>query len=133
MPPDALTAHAVSHPSVLLQVYGAEKALPYVVPSPNVRIECPLALVDRVLDNRPPEAREAAHAFANFLFTPEAQVQCKNGPLFVGRAGACAGGACGRLPEAASASGWLSLPYLKGLMGRGMAEAPSAVELRYPA
>lgn len=57
------------------QVYGADKALPYVVPSPNVRIECPLALVDKVLDSRPAAAREAAHAFANFLFTPEAQVR----------------------------------------------------------
>jgi sulfate transport system substrate-binding protein len=55
-------------------VYGPEKALPYVVPSPNVRIECPLALVDRVLDARPAAAREAAHAFGKFLFTPEAQV-----------------------------------------------------------
>lgn len=27
------------------QVYGDDKALPYVVPSPNVRISCPLALV----------------------------------------------------------------------------------------
>lgn len=59
---------------VLLQVYGEDKALPYVVPSPNVRIECPLALVDKVLDNRPAAAREAANAFANFLFTSEAQV-----------------------------------------------------------
>jgi hypothetical protein len=59
---------------ICVQVYGADKALPYVVPSPNVRIECPLALVDKVLDNRPAEAREAAHAFANFLFTSEAQV-----------------------------------------------------------
>ncbi|KAF8058434.1 sbpA [Scenedesmus sp. PABB004] len=57
------------------QVYGAGKALPYVVPSPNVRIECPLALVDRVLDGRPPAARAAAHDFARFLFTPEAQVE----------------------------------------------------------
>jgi ABC-type sulfate transport system substrate-binding protein len=57
-----------------MQVYGPEKGLPYVVPSPNVRIECPLALVDRVLDSRPAAAREAAHAFGKFLFTPEAQV-----------------------------------------------------------
>lgn len=57
------------------QVYGQDKALPYVVPSPNVRIECPLALVDKVLDNRPAAALEAATAFCNFLFTPEAQVE----------------------------------------------------------
>jgi sulfate transport system substrate-binding protein len=60
---------------VVLQVYGEDKALPYVVPSPNVRIECPLAPVDKVLDNRPAAAREAANAFANFLFTSEAQVR----------------------------------------------------------
>ncbi|WIA37764.1 hypothetical protein OEZ86_014637 [Tetradesmus obliquus] len=57
------------------QVYGPEKALPYVVPSPNVRIECPMALVDKVLDARPAAAREAAHAFGKFCFTPEAQVE----------------------------------------------------------
>jgi sulfate transport system substrate-binding protein len=59
---------------LLLQVYGPDKALPYVVPSPNVRIECPLALVDKVLENRPAAARDAANAFANFLFTSQAQV-----------------------------------------------------------
>lgn len=48
--------------------------MPYVVPTPNVRIECPLALVDKVLDSRPPAAREAAHEFAKFLFTSNAQV-----------------------------------------------------------
>lgn len=70
--------NSCNHPAVwhvVLQVYGEEKALPYVVPSPNVRIECPLALVDKVLDNRPAAAREAANAFANFLFTSEAQVR----------------------------------------------------------
>jgi sulfate/thiosulfate transport system substrate-binding protein len=61
--------------SLLFKVYGTSKALPYVVPSPNIRIECPLALVDRVLESRPPEARAAADAFARFLFTPEAQVE----------------------------------------------------------
>lgn len=57
------------------QVYGAEKSLPYVVPSPNVRIECPLALVDKVLDNRPAAARQAARGFGQFLFSSEAQVR----------------------------------------------------------
>ena len=56
-------------------VVGAAKALPYVVPSPNVRIECPLALVDGVLDKRPASARDAADAFARFLFTPGAQAE----------------------------------------------------------
>jgi hypothetical protein len=57
-----------------------------VVPSPNVRIECPLALVDKVLDGRPPVAREAAHAFANFLFTSEAQVMAERVRVCVRRA-----------------------------------------------
>lgn len=67
-----LSGSCLGHP--LLQVYGPDKSLPYVVPSPNVRIECPLALVDKVLENRPASAREAANAFANFLFTSPAQV-----------------------------------------------------------
>ncbi|KAI8471299.1 MAG: hypothetical protein J3K34DRAFT_417739 [Monoraphidium minutum] len=57
------------------QVYGSDKALPYVVPSPNVRIACPLALVDKVLDAKEPAARDAAHHFAQFCFTPRAQVE----------------------------------------------------------
>ncbi|KIY99437.1 Sulfate-binding protein Flags: Precursor [Monoraphidium neglectum] len=57
------------------EVYGKQKALPYVVPSPNVRIACPLALVDKVLDSKPAAARQAAHQFANFCFTPRAQVE----------------------------------------------------------
>lgn len=62
-------------PRSCAQVYGEDKALQYVVPSPNVRIECPLAPVDKVLENRPAAAREAATAFCNFLFTTEAQVR----------------------------------------------------------
>ena len=33
------------HHHLYTQVYGADKALPYTAPSPNVRIACPLALV----------------------------------------------------------------------------------------
>ncbi|PNW81708.1 hypothetical protein CHLRE_06g257000v5 [Chlamydomonas reinhardtii] len=54
------------------EVYG-DKALPYLVPSYNIRIECPLALVDKVVDARGPEVREAASEFCRFLFTPAAQ------------------------------------------------------------
>jgi sulfate transport system substrate-binding protein len=56
-------------------VVGEDKALPYLVPSPNVRIECPLALVDGVLEKKPRAARDAADAFARFLFSPEAQAE----------------------------------------------------------
>jgi hypothetical protein len=46
-------AHMATHTFALVrpphkpraQVYGGDKALPYAVPSPNVRISCPLALV----------------------------------------------------------------------------------------
>lgn len=54
------------------EVYG-DKALPYLVPSYNIRIECPLALVDKVVDSRGPEVREAASEFCRFLFTAPAQ------------------------------------------------------------
>jgi sulfate transport system substrate-binding protein len=57
------------------QVYGEDKALPYVVPSPNVRIECPLALVEKVLEMKSAAAQRAADEFARFLFTSEAQVE----------------------------------------------------------
>ncbi|KAJ9512672.1 hypothetical protein QJQ45_018824 [Haematococcus lacustris] len=53
-------------------VYG-DKALPYVVPGCNVRIECPIALVDAVVDKRPPAVRKAADEFVQFLFTTPAQ------------------------------------------------------------
>lgn len=54
------------------EVYG-DKALPYIVPKHNVKIECPLALVDKVLESKSPAARKAADDFARFLFTKEAQ------------------------------------------------------------
>lgn len=54
------------------EVYG-DKALPYLVPSYNIRIECPLALVDRVVENRGPEVHKAATTFCSFLFTAAAQ------------------------------------------------------------
>ncbi|KAG2486189.1 hypothetical protein HYH03_015151 [Edaphochlamys debaryana] len=54
------------------EVYG-DKALPYLVPNYNIRIECPLALVDKVVDARGPEVRRAAADFCRFLFTAPAQ------------------------------------------------------------
>ncbi|CAD7703011.1 unnamed protein product [Ostreobium quekettii] len=55
------------------QMVGEEDALPYSAPTYNIRIEAPVAIVDRNINLRPPEVREAAEAFVNFLFTPEAQ------------------------------------------------------------
>ncbi|EFJ41961.1 hypothetical protein VOLCADRAFT_40475, partial [Volvox carteri f. nagariensis] len=54
------------------EVYG-DKALPYLVPSYNIRIECPLALVDKVVEGRGPQVQKAATTFCRFLFTPAAQ------------------------------------------------------------
>ncbi|GLC34200.1 hypothetical protein PLESTM_000168800 [Pleodorina starrii] len=54
------------------EVYG-DKALPYLVPSYNIRIECPLALVDKVVESRGPEVQKAATTFCRFLFTAAAQ------------------------------------------------------------
>lgn len=54
-------------------MYGEDKALPYVVPSPNVRIQCPLALVTKVIETKSPVAQQAADDFARFLFTAHAQ------------------------------------------------------------
>ena len=51
----------------------ASQVLPYVVPPNNVAVENPVAVVDRVVDERPPEVREAAEAFVRFLYTDEAQ------------------------------------------------------------
>ncbi|KXZ50057.1 hypothetical protein GPECTOR_18g37 [Gonium pectorale] len=56
------------------EVYG-DKALPYLVPSYNIRIECPLALVDKVVQARGPDVQKAAEAFCSFLFTAPAQVE----------------------------------------------------------
>ena len=56
-----------------------ETPLPYVVPADNIRVTLPIALVTANLDRFPPHsrdaAREAAQAFLEFLFTPEAQAE----------------------------------------------------------
>jgi sulfate transport system substrate-binding protein len=44
---------------------------PYVVPSVNISIDMPLAIVDRNVDRR--GTRRVAEAFARFLYTPAAQ------------------------------------------------------------
>jgi sulfate transport system substrate-binding protein len=43
----------------------------YVIPSTNISIENPVAVVDQVVDKR--GTRQVAEAFAKFLFTPQAQ------------------------------------------------------------
>ncbi|MEM9770092.1 MAG: sulfate ABC transporter substrate-binding protein [Cyanobacteria bacterium P01_D01_bin.73] len=54
----------------ILAAQNGEK-LPYIVPPDNIRIENPVALVDRNVDKH--NNRQAAEAFAQFLFTPDAQ------------------------------------------------------------
>lgn len=77
---------------------GENFALPYIVPENNIRVEMPVAIVDRSFEtfsfwkimfyrnmkDRSPEARQAAKAFLDYLFTPEAQrefVQCGFRPV----------------------------------------------------
>ena len=71
------------------KMVGEEEALPYVVPEHNIRIESPIALVDkseqspscfalsdtvfRNLRTKSKATQEAAQAFVDYLFTPEAQ------------------------------------------------------------
>ena len=71
------------------KMVGEEGALPYVVPEHNIRIESPVALVDkfehsqlrfalsysvcRNLRTKPKATQEAAKAFVDYLFTPDAQ------------------------------------------------------------
>ncbi|MEW5300457.1 MAG: hypothetical protein WDW36_003387 [Sanguina aurantia] len=59
------------------EVYG-DAALPYVVPSRNIRIECPVSMVDGVVLKRGPDVVEAATAFLTFLFTAPAQREFAN-------------------------------------------------------
>jgi sulfate/thiosulfate transport system substrate-binding protein len=54
---------------LLAQQYG--KALPFVVPEPNISIDNPIAVVDANVDKH--GTREVAEAFVKFLYTPEAQ------------------------------------------------------------
>lgn len=54
------------------EVYG-DKALPYLVPTRNIRIECPLSTVDRVVEVKASPVRKAADEFCRFLFRDAAQ------------------------------------------------------------
>eukprot|EP00210_Caulerpa_lentillifera_P000476 g459.t1 len=55
------------------KMVGEKNALPYVVPNNNIRVEAPVALVDKNLSSRSEATREAAKAFVDYLFLPEAQ------------------------------------------------------------
>ncbi|KAK9821298.1 hypothetical protein WJX81_003983 [Elliptochloris bilobata] len=59
------------------QAYSAQDALPYVAPQHNVRVQTPVAIVDKNVDQRSVRTRAAtraaAEAFVDYLFTPEAQ------------------------------------------------------------
>ncbi|CAL8463491.1 g3025 [Coccomyxa elongata] len=59
--------------------YGEADAMPYVVPNNNVRVQTPVALVDKNADRRSSKmrgpTRAAAEAFLQYLFTPEAQAE----------------------------------------------------------
>ncbi len=44
------------------QVYGPEKALDCIRPQPNIRIECPIALVDRVIQSKSARAQVCSGA-----------------------------------------------------------------------
>ncbi|BAQ60949.1 sulfate and thiosulfate binding protein CysP [Geminocystis sp. NIES-3708] len=47
------------------------KDFPYVAPSPNLRVDFPVTVIDSVVDKR--GTRQVAEAFTKFLFTPKAQ------------------------------------------------------------
>ena len=79
-------------------VVSPDDPLPFTSPDNNVRIACPLAIVDRHVAARPPEVREAAEAFCRYLFTPPAQAE------FV---------ACGFRSRDREAAGGADLPTVK--------------------
>lgn len=54
-------------------VVSPKNPLPIVSPDNNVRIACPVALIDKNLENSPVEVQEAAESFVRYLFTPNAQ------------------------------------------------------------
>lgn len=47
------------------EIYG-DKALPCIVPKHNIRIECPLSPVDKVLEPRGPAVKKAADDFCRW-------------------------------------------------------------------
>ncbi|GMH34442.1 hypothetical protein BSKO_02276 [Bryopsis sp. KO-2023] len=60
------------------EMVGSDEALPYVVPKKNICVHAPVAIVDKNVDEKPAEVREAAEAFIDYLFTPEAQREFVN-------------------------------------------------------
>jgi sulfate transport system substrate-binding protein len=56
---------------LILARLNGEREFPYVIPSTNIRIEPPVAVVDKNVDKK--GTRKVAQAFAQYLFTPTAQ------------------------------------------------------------
>jgi sulfate/thiosulfate-binding protein len=56
---------------VILARQKGETDFSYTIPTVNVSIDAPAAVVDKVVDKR--KTREVSQAFVQFLFTPEAQ------------------------------------------------------------
>lgn len=54
-------------------VVSPNNPLPYFSPNNNVRITCPVALVDKHVNVQDPAVREVGEAFLNYLYTPKAQ------------------------------------------------------------
>jgi sulfate/thiosulfate transport system substrate-binding protein len=56
---------------VILAAQQGKTKPSYVIPEPNISIDGPIAVVDKVVDKR--RSRKVSEAFVKFLFTPEAQ------------------------------------------------------------
>ncbi|GAB4819353.1 hypothetical protein N2152v2_006399 [Parachlorella kessleri] len=81
-------------------VVSPNEKLPCIVPDNNVRIQCPVAIVDANVDPQPPEVKQTATAFLDYLYKAPAQHEFA---------------ACGfrsALPEVMKDSG---LPSVRGL------------------
>lgn len=61
----------INYENEIILANQLETSLPYVVPSVNVSIDNPIAVVDQNVDKH--GNREVAEAFVRYLFTPEAQ------------------------------------------------------------
>jgi sulfate/thiosulfate transport system substrate-binding protein len=56
---------------VILAAQQGQTSPSYTIPSTNISIDAPVAVVDKIVDKR--GTREVSEAFVKFLFTPEAQ------------------------------------------------------------
>lgn len=58
---------------VILAAQRGQTKPSYVIPSPNIKIEGPVAVVDTIVDKR--GTRKVSEAFVSYLFTPDSQRQ----------------------------------------------------------